>query len=123
TGVSGGGFRISRTSDTGAAYVSPASVNARYSVRGPLAAARGFRFETGVRAGLRVRLAMGAPRIVPLPVAAVQDLLDERRGVEHERDALIAVPRGAGEAAHRRERRTERLDHDVLLADERAHAE
>src|SRR3954470_7970093 len=70
------------------------------------------------RSPLRARSAKTSrPRTAAFPHVR-EPLLDERRRVDDERDALIAELRGAREAAHALERRAERLDDDVLLAHE-----
>src|SRR5689334_10559137 len=70
-------------------------------------------------------LTMSATRDPPFEteIRAAQHLLDERRWIEHERDALIAELGGAREAAHARKRFPERLDDDVLLPLEIVHGE
>src|SRR5258708_6559807 len=113
TSVTGGSFRISRTSPMGTAYVSVPSRKARYSTRGP----RSLRPRRGDDASRATRSAI-APHPHGLVPSLRESFLDERRRVEHERHALIAELGGAGESLHSRKRRAERLDDDVLLADD-----
>src|SRR5581483_9842060 len=113
--VSGGGFRISRTSATGAAYGSPPRRKARYSERGPRSCWRVRRTSGAAR---RTRSAMHPPRL-ERRARALGDgahLVDQRGRVEHEPDPLVAELGRTGEAADVLERGPEGLDDHVLLA-------
>src|SRR5258705_527790 len=81
--------------------------------RGP----RNLRPRRGDAASRATRSAI-APHPHGLVPSLRESFLDERRRVEHERHALIAELGGAGESLHSRKRRAERLDDDVLLADD-----
>src|SRR5258708_7119000 len=113
TSVTGGSFRISRTSPIETAYVSVPSLNARYSTRGPrtlIPRRAGPPPSRGTRSA-----------IAPHPdrqLALHERLFDERRRVEHQRHPLVAELGRAREPLHLRERRAERLDDDVLLSDD-----
>src|SRR5258707_8681553 len=115
TSVTGGSFRISRTSPMGTAYVSVPSRNARYSTRGPrtlIPRRAGPPPSRGTRSA-----------IAPHPdrqVALQERLFDEGGRVEHERHPLVTELGRSREPLHLCEGRAERLDDDVLLSDDLA---
>src|SRR3954467_9600302 len=96
TSVTGGSFKISRTSPLGTAYESPPSRKAKYSTRGP----RSFSprrpldlFSGASRLAIRCYSYGG--------IATLHErLFDESGGVNDQRHALIAEFGGAGEALH-----------------------
>ena len=116
TSVTGGSFRISRTSPIGT------RVRVAAEAKGEVLDARPASLQRPGGAPDSVSSAREqASHTSPSPTGAValaRRLFDERGGVEHERHALIAELGGAGETPHPAERLAERLDDDVLLPDE-----
>ena len=117
TSVTGGSFRISRTSPIGTAYVSRAEPKGQVLDARP-ARASSARRALRSRSRARARSAIGR---LPPPRhrRRARNASSMSAGASStSADALIAELGRAGEAVHLLQRRAERLDDDVLLADE-----